>query len=276
MEKNSLVLALLYLKGWGAKKAYHFIVRNNFDFDMCIDRLEFEFDEYERSLFDQEYKKANSIIAYNKKKGIEAISILDDRFPKKLYKGTEPCVFLYYVGDISLLSKKAITIIGTRNPSSIFIEKGKKIAEYFAKKDYVIVSGLAIGCDTIAHESCLNVCGKTIAVLPSSCDNPQPYSNKPLAEKIVKKGGLLISEYSSGTVVSKFNYPQRDRIQSLLSSVILVVQSSDDGGTMIAVRKSIKDGKKVFALDGNDLTLIKDYVKVDCEDELAMVEQFIK
>ena len=65
MEKNSLVLALLYLKGWGAKKTYQFIVRNNFDFDMCIDRLEFEFDEYERSLFDQEYKKANSVIAYN-------------------------------------------------------------------------------------------------------------------------------------------------------------------------------------------------------------------
>ena len=122
----------------------------------------------------------------------------------------------------------------------------------------------------------MNVCGKTIAVLPSSCDNPQPYSNKPLAEKIAKNGGLLISEYSSGTFVSKYNYPQRDRIQSLLSSVIVVIQSSNDGGTMIAVKKHIKDGKIVFAIKGNDLILIKDYIDSNSQEDLSLVEEYIK
>ena len=152
---------------------------------------------------------------------------------------------------------------------------GKKATAFFSKEGYVIVSGLALGCDSVAHRTCIETGGKTIAVLPASCDNIQPSSNKVLAEQIVKSGGLLISEYGTGTTVSKFNYPQRDRIQSLLSSSILIIQASDDSGTMIATRKNIKDGKLVYAIKGNNLKIVQRYVDVDSSEELNEVANWI-
>ena len=193
-----------------------------------------------------------------------------------MYLSTDKCVFLYYKGDINLLLRASISIIGTRKPNKEFIEKGIKVTSYYAKKGYVIVSGLALGCDSIAHKTCVEVGGKTIAVLPSSCDNIQPSSNKILAEQIVNSGGLLISEYSTGTTISKFNYPQRDRIQSLLSTTIIIIQASNESGTMIATKKNIKDGKLVYAIEGNDLNLVNRYVDVDSIDELEEVEKEIK
>lgn len=199
----------------------------------------------------------------------------DDEFPEKLYSSSEKCVFLFYKGDLSILSRKSILIIGTRKPSDDFIKEGIKVSKYFAEKGYVVVSGLAIGCDSVAHKPCLESNGKTIAVLPAPCDNIQPTRNKSLADNIVNNGGLLISEYSKGTPISKYNYPQRDRIQSLLSNVILIIEVSNESGTMIVTKKSLKDGKSVFALKGNDLNLVENYVEADSIFDLQQIEENI-
>lgn len=275
MDTNSLILTLLHLKGWGPKKIYAYVSSYSFDYDKCVSGLVTELNDEEKILFKQELVNSKITLKKNYDLGISACNILDKEFPKKLYLSTDKCVFLFYKGDINLLSKKLISIIGTRKPNNEFIEKGIKISSYFAKKGYVIVSGLALGCDSIAHKTCVEVGGKTIAVLPSSCDNIQPSSNKALAQSIVRSGGLLISEYSAGTTISKFNYPQRDRIQSLLSSVIVIIQASDESGTMIATKKNIKDGKLVYAIKGNDLTLVTRYIDVDSIDELEEVENWI-
>ena len=121
----------------------------------------------------------------------------------------------------------------------------------------------------------IDVKGKTIAVLPSSCDNIQPSSNRELANSILLNGGLLISEYSFGSKVSKYNFPRRDRIQSLLSSVVLIIQASDDSGTMIATKKSLKDGKFVYAIKGNQLTIVNRYIDVDSVEDLKELESWI-
>lgn len=275
MNSNSLILTLLHLKGWGPKKIYSYVSMHSFDYERCINGLVNVLSDYEKILFKKEL--ANSILTLksNQDNGVSACNILDKEFPEKLYTSTDKCVFLYYKGDINLLSKKAISIIGTRKPDEDFIEKGIIATTYFAKKGYVIISGLAQGCDAIAHNSCLDAGGKTIAVLPSPCDNVQPSSNRLLADRIVKNGGLLISEYGIGTPISKFNFPQRDRIQSLLSEVILIIQASDKSGTMIATRKNIKDGKLVYAIKGNDLTIVQRYVDVDSIEELEEVEKWI-
>lgn len=275
MDTNSLILTLLHLKGWGPKKIYAYVSSCSFDYDRCVSGLVTALNDEEKILFKQELVNSKITLKKNYDLGISACNILDKEFPKKLYLSTDKCVFLFYKGDINLLSKKSISIIGTRKPDSEFIEKGIKISSYFAKKGYVIVSGLALGCDSIAHKTCVEVGGKTIAVLPSSCDNIQPSSNKALSQSIVRSGGLLISEYSTGTTISKFNYPQRDRIQSLLSSVIVIIQASDESGTMIATKKNIKDGKLVYAIKGNDLTLVTRYIDVDSIDELEEVENWI-
>ena len=275
MNSNTLIYTLLNMDGWGPNTVFSYVKENNFDYESCRLNLVNILSNREQEIFKNKLFESTKICDLNLKNGIECISILDPRFPKKLYNTSDKCVFLFFKGNIDLLSKKSISIIGTRKPEESFIEKGKNVTEYFAKKDYVIVSGLALGCDTIAHQSCIDVNGKTIAVLPSSCDNVQPSSNRELANNILKNDGLLISEYSFGSKVSKYNFPRRDRIQSLLSSVVLIIQASDDSGTMIATKKSLKDGKFVYAIKGNNLTLVNRYVDVDDISDLEEVETWI-
>ena len=171
-------------------------------------------------------------------------------------KGKDPCILIYYFGNIGLISEKSIAVIGTRNPSQYFLDKSNSIIKKIVENDYVIVSGLALGCDAHGHSKCLEFGGKTIAVLPSSIDNIQPRQNIEIARNIAKSGSLLISEYPPKSEYNKFNYPERDRIQSLLSDKVLVIQASENSGTMICVRKSLQDAKPVYALKNNNLSLI--------------------
>lgn len=275
MDKKSLVLTLLHLKGWGAKRVYLYVQRYNYDYEKCVSGLIDELNEDEKVAFKQELISSKKTIELNSQVGTKVCCILDKEFPKKLYLSSNPCVFLFYKGDISLLSQKSISIIGTRKPDSYFIEKGKIATTFFAKKGYVIVSGLALGCDTIAHSACLDAGGKTIAVLPSPCDNVQPISNRQLAQRIIENGGLLISEYSTGSTMTKFNYPQRDRIQSKLSEIILIIQANDQSGTMIATRNCLKDGKRVYAIKGNRISIVHNYVDIDSLEELEEITEWI-
>lgn len=276
MDTNSFIFTLLQLKGRGPKRIYTYVEKHSFNYENCINGLVTTLNDNEKITFKQELIKSKIKLKDNKDSGISSCCILDKEFPKKLYLSTEKCVFLFYKGNLNLLSQKSISIIGTRKPSNYFIKEGAKATKYFAEKGYVVVSGLAIGCDSVAHKACLVSNGKTIAVLPSPCDNIQPTRNKSLADNIVNNGGLLISEYSKGTPISKYNYPQRDRIQSLLSNVILIIEASNESGTMIATKKSLKDGKSVFALKGNNLDLVENYIDANSIHDLEDIEKFIK
>ncbi len=275
MDNSSLILTLLSMNGWGPKRVYDYVRKYCFDYEQAKNGLVFELDDQEKNAFKIEYVKVKDILSKNYSKGIKTCSLLDSFFPKKLYEGKDKCIFLYYVGNIELLNTKSITIVGTRKPDEYFANKGKLATEYFTKKGYTIVSGLALGCDTIAHENCVKNNGNTIAILPSPCDDIQPISNRKLATEIIETGGLLISEYGTGEPFNKYNYAARDRIQSLLSNVLLVIQSTDDGGTRIAVKKTLDDKKHVYAIKGNNLKLINNYIDVENEDELRQIETFI-
>lgn len=271
---SEFVLALSSLKGWGATKVADYVIRRCYELSECLNFLEFELSKEEIALFKANISFAKKELADNAAKHIKSICLFDENFPKKLCECKDPVIHLYYVGDIKLLSSKCITVIGTRNPSEPFISNGYVAAKYFAEKGLTVVSGLAIGCDAIAHKATVDANGKTIAILPSSLDKIVPYQNRELARTIVKKGGLVISEYSVNSPMNKFNYPQRDRIQSILSNVTLVIQSEDNGGTMISVRKSLKENKKVYALEGNKLTLINNYISSESNANLdKIVEQ---
>ena len=272
---SEFVLALSQVKKWGPTKVADYVARHGYDLEECLNFLEIELEPSDLSMFKHNLKAVRDDLAANEVKHIKSISLFDERFPKKLCESKEPVVHLFYVGDISLLSSKCITIIGTRNPDESFAEKGYDVAKYFASRGYTIVSGLALGCDAIGHQAALDSKGKTIAILPSSLDKIVPTQHRELAREIARNGGLIISEYSVTSTMNKFNYPQRDRIQSLLSPVSIVIQSTDDGGTMIAVKKSLKDGKKVFALKGNHLAVINDYVDPDSEEELKQIEEYL-
>ena len=271
---SEFVLALSKVKKWGATKVADYVIRHGYDFQECLNFLDLELDFSEHVSFDINIPIARGELKNNAEKGFSFVCLFDNEFPKKLCEGKEPVIYLYYAGDISLLNKKCITIVGTRKPTEPFISNGSCVTSFFAKKGYVIVSGLALGCDSIAHRATLESGGKTIAILPSSLDNIVPAQNEELAQSIVENGGLLVSEYSVGSTMNKFNFPMRDRIQSLLSNVMIIIQSDDNGGTMIAAKKSLNEGKNVYALKGNNISSIENYISNE-NNELSQIEQYI-
>ena len=172
-------------------------------------------------------------------------------YPEELKNIGCPPKELYCLGNIELLNCKSIAVIGSRNYS----EYGKKAATEFsynlAKEGLCIVSGLARGIDSFAHESALNAKGNTIAVLGSGLDIIYPKENKYLYEKIVKNNCLIISEYPLGTPPQKQNFPARNRIISGLSEGVLVIEARKNSGTNITVDFALEQGKDVFVIPGN-------------------------
>lgn len=159
------------------------------------------------------------------------VALGDKNFPE--YRGTvdesERPIFLFYKGDIDLLNiwNKNITVIGLLNPDKKIIEREKIIVTELVKRGATIVSGLAFGCDSIAHEQALSD-GKTIAILPSPLNNILPTRNLSLAYRIVEEGGLLISEYydtHKSLLELNVRYKERDRLQALFCDAIVLIAS---------------------------------------------------
>lgn len=176
------------------------------------------------------------------------VAIGDDNFPphRGLVKNREQPIFLFYRGDLSLLSANSrnVAVIGLLNPSKEIETVERKLVSGLVTSGAVIVSGLALGCDTIAHQQALASNGKTVAILPSPLSDIIPAKNKDLANDIVASGGLLISEYLTAPK-SKMElsgrYQERDRLQALFSDSIVLSASyakndvGNDSGSRLAM-----------------------------------------
>lgn len=273
---NKYIIALLKCKGIGNTRLFEFIKEQDFNIDKIKINLNKLISNDDYNNFIQILSDAEYEIEANEKKGIKLITILDEKFPSKLYTISDPVLYLYYKGNIDLINTLSVAIIGTRNPNELSKENSYKLSSNLSKQGYTIISGLALGIDAIAHKSCVENKGKTIAVLPSGIDNIQPTSNRGLAEEIINSNGCLVSEYPIGTVLNKFNYAKRDRIQSALSNVIIVPDANEKSGTMIAVNKSKKEGKPVFQLTTNDNKLIDNSIDIEKEDYLYTIKRAVE
>ena len=212
-----------------------------------------------------------------KEKGINVISVLDENFPNtnvKL-KNSEKPYFFAYKGDITLLNNldKNVAVIGVLTPTKEIIEREQKVVKSLTEKGFNIVSGLAKGCDTVAHIESIKNNAKTIAFLPSTIENIYPKENIGLANQIVENGGLIISEYVNepkNKYESIKRFIERDRLQALYSKAIVLIASfrkgEGDSGSRHAFEKAKEYGKKRLVMfrksDSNDLTfgLNRDYV----------------
>lgn len=160
------------------------------------------------------------------------VALGDPNFPQHRgnVKESEQPVFLYYKGNIDLLSidNKNISVIGLLNPEGDIEERERNIVAQFVKKGATIVSGLAIGCDSISHQQALDSNGKTVAILPSPLNNILPARNKGLAFQIVEEGGLLVTEYGDdfkSQMELSSRYKERDRLQALFCDTIILAAS---------------------------------------------------
>ena len=160
---------------------------------------------------------------------------------------------IYYRGDSTLLERPSIAVIGTRHPAGRSREVGyrltKKICELTGMP---IVTGLAIGCDTIAARAALDAGIPVIAVLPSAPSDIYPRSNRELAEEIVRKGGCLISEYGPGSDVQKWKFIARDRLMAEIADAVIAIECGENSGTMHTVRAAHGLGKKLGCLLPSD------------------------
>ena len=194
--------------------------------------------------------KAKSIIEQYLSNQINTVSYFDRDYPNKLKEINNPPVVFYYKGHFKhFLQSINIAVIGTRKPSDNARRLSFDAARTIAQNSTSVISGLALGCDTAAHKGCLDSKGHTMAILPSPITDIYPKSNTELADEILANNGCLLSEYIPGTSVINSNFIQRDRLQSGISDVVIVVETDIDGGTMHTVKYSVEQNKIIGCFD---------------------------
>lgn len=261
---TEILITLQQIKGLGNKSILEFAKSVDIDDMGCLWKSIQKIDKGRFSKITESdllaaNRSAQRIIEASETEGIGILSYFDADFPQILRecvdeKGkADPPIVLYYRGDITSLKKTGVAVIGTREPT----ENGKKAGLYFSKElarhGFNIVSGLAAGCDTYAHRGALEANGTTTAFLATSLNWEEiyPKENRDLAEKIVKNGGLLISEYHLGQNSGRYAFVARDRLQAGLSFATLAIQTDIQGGTMHAVNATIAAHKLLFMVKYN-------------------------
>jgi len=158
---------------------------------------------------------------------------------------------LYYRGRLPEVRVASVAIVGARKPTAYGREVAHKLAQELAKQGVVIISGLALGIDGIAHRACLEAGGKTIAVLGNSIDHIYPRNHRDLAEQILARDGAILSEYEPPTEARVYHFLQRNRIISGLADAVVIVEAAARSGTLNTASHALEQGKELFAVPGN-------------------------
>ena len=174
---------------------------------------------------------------------MKILSKEDINYPSKLLSLTKPPEILFYEGDISLLNTFSIAVVGSRK----FSFEGKCITENLvtelALRNVTILSGMAIGIDSISHQACINANGKTIAILGSGMIEAK---SKKIYKKILNSGGLIISEYFPDTPAFKYNFARRNELVAALSDGVIVTEAKINSGTLITAKEALLQNKPLF------------------------------
>lgn len=182
--------------------------------------------------------------------GLTLVPLNDGRYPRLLKTIYDPPPFLYVKGDLQEKDERGLALVGSRSASSYGKEMTARLARALAEQGFTVVSGLARGIDTAAHQGALRGGGRTIAVLGSGLDVIYPWENAPLAEAIAAQGAV-ISELPLGTLPEAPHFPARNRIISGLSLGTVIVEASFRSGSLITARLALEQGREVFAVPGN-------------------------
>jgi DNA processing protein len=184
--------------------------------------------------------------------GFQVLTLLDDDYPENLRQIDAPPPLLYVRGALQPNDSWAIAIVGTRRASVYGREVAHSLSRDLAAHGITVVSGLALGVDTVAHRSSVEHGGRTLAVLGSSVDQIYPPENRGLASQIAENGAI-VSEYPLGTRPDANNFPPRNRIISGLSRGVVIVEAGDRSGALITAKFAADQGRDVFAVPGSIL-----------------------
>lgn len=285
------ILKLLSLNGIGPVGASKVIKRlheyNAYD-DSAIIKAFSELSKTSNSPFsfydlEEARNIAEHIVESTLSNGIGILTYDDPKYPLKLRNLTSSPLILYYLGNISRLSESSIAIIGTRKPTDYGIKLARRTSKIVCESNTNIISGLAIGCDSISHETAIDNKIYTSAILPCGLDKIYPKENEQLANDIIKSGGSLISEYPVGTKPFKGSFVQRDRLVSGITNGTIVIQCDKDSGTIHTSKFALKQKRQLGVLkienksgfEGNNF-LIDEFKKTSSISDKTSIDKFIE
>ena len=186
--------------------------------------------------------------------GARLVRWTDPDYPANLRHIADPPPYLFLRGSISANETKYVAVVGARAASEAGRRMAQRLAIELAAKGFTIVSGLARGIDSEAHQGALDGNGRTIAVMGCGVDIIYPPENRQLAEAMVEQGGALISELPLGTPPIAENFPPRNRLISGLCLGVVVVEAAEKSGSLITARMALEQDRQVFAVPGSPLT----------------------
>ena len=183
--------------------------------------------------------------------GVDIITLFDSNYPVVLRELPTPPLCLYVRGTLPEFPQKSVAVVGTRRMSAYGARMSERIASDAAAMGYTVVSGLAMGVDTIAHQAALKAKGITIAVIAAGLAHVHPKENIPLARTIVENGGAVISEFPIQLTPARQNFPRRNRIVAGLCEGTIVTEAGLESGAMITARLAVENNRELFAVPGN-------------------------
>ena len=183
---------------------------------------------------------------------VSSLSRRAKAFPEALRDIPDPPEQIYIRGNLNdLLDRPRVAVVGSRSVTPYGRQVTEKLAGDLAERGVVIISGLAIGVDAIAHRSALDAGGLTIAVLPGPVESVYPATNLRLADEILAKSGALLSEYSPGEGTHKHHFIARNRLVIGLAQAVLITEAAEKSGSLHTARFALEQGKDVLAVPGN-------------------------
>ena len=185
-----------------------------------------------------------------KEQKVKVITILDGAYPQRLKEIYLPPIVLFYRGNLSLINRRAVATVGSRDHSKYAKDCIHELIPSLVKDDIVVISGLARGVDTLAHEESLKANGNTIAVIGSGLDVVYPPENSKLYDVIAKKG-LILSEYPLQSRALKFHFQYRNRIIAGLSHGVCVIEAKEKSGSLITANLALSENREIFAVPGS-------------------------
>ncbi|MCL2590615.1 MAG: DNA-processing protein DprA [Betaproteobacteria bacterium] len=190
-------------------------------------------------------------LAWAGEEGNHLLTLADATYPQSLLEIADPPLILYVKGNPTLFARPSLAMVGSRTPTAQGEANAKAFAESLSAAGLVIVSGLAQGIDAAAHRGALAVeDGSTIAVIGTGIDRIYPARNAALAREIAARGAIL-SEFPLGTPPARWNFPRRNRLIAGLSLGVLVVEATQESGSLITARIAADTGREVFAIPGS-------------------------
>ncbi len=280
-EQLRFLLALLRLSGLGASKLSE-ILENCSDFTQLFDasdHCQVVAGKADWALVEKDLKWLESPDCY-------IVHKQSTHYPSLLKEIHSAPPILFVQGNLELLTRSQIAIVGSRNPTALGCDTAMKFARHFSCMGFTITSGLAIGIDGAAHKGALLGEGSTIGVLGHGLDRIYPAAHQKLAQEILEKAGALVCEFPIGIPPAPAHFPKRNRIISGLSVGTLVVEAALNSGSLITAKLALEQGREVFAIPGsihNPLAkgchaLIREGAKLveTAEDVLEELQGFMK